>query len=59
MKVHDLTQDQVTDLLKAAQMFLDGDFYSAGDINYQTGYDMNVCQWMADQFSVIRSLKID
>ena len=56
--IEDLTPAEVKDMIKAMQWFLDGDFYSAGDIHYQTGCNMEDCQFMEQQFRQIRELDV-
>jgi hypothetical protein len=57
MKFQDLTQEQIVNILRAAQMFFDGDFMYADQVQAQTGYDMEVSAQIAAQIRALNEIK--
>jgi hypothetical protein len=58
MKLKDLTYDELKLLFGAAQDLIDGDFYSWGDIYYQTGLPEERCKEIEEQFRILRNLEL-
>lgn len=59
MKLSDMSKEQLVAAFQAMKDLLDGEFYSASDIQYQTGLDMDRCESIATQFRIIRDLNLD
>jgi hypothetical protein len=57
MKFQDLTEQQIVEMLTALQLFFDGDFLYPEQVHYQTGYDMETSEYIANHIRVLGEIK--
>jgi hypothetical protein len=53
-----LTEEEIYNILVSTQDFIDGDFYSPGDIHYQTGLSMEKSEEIANNFRLLRKANL-
>ena len=58
MKIQDLTQPQMVQMLEALQMFFDGSFLYADQVQAQTGYDMETSEQIANQIRLLGEINL-